>query len=86
MPVLKIGYAGDFILECHSFMKVPDTLRQSAARLAYNFGMYCMDIYESLKNPRRKHAAPSRVPRVSPQVSRKLNCSAIWARATLLAI
>lgn len=48
MPVLKeIGYAGDFILECHSFMKeVPDTLRQSAARLAYNFGMYCMDIYE----------------------------------------
>ncbi len=48
MPVLKeIEYKGDFVLECHSYMKeVPEALRQSAAALAYDFGMYCMEMYE----------------------------------------
>lgn len=47
MPCLKeIGYEGDFVYECHSFMnEIPDALRPSAARLAYEFGMYCMDMY-----------------------------------------
>ena len=48
MPALKkIGYEGDFVYECHSFMNdIPDALRPSAAKLAYDFGMYCMELYE----------------------------------------
>lgn len=48
MPCLKeIGYEGDFVFECHRFMnEVPDALRMSAAKLAYDFGMYCMDLYD----------------------------------------
>ncbi len=47
MPCLKeIGYEGDFVLETHQFMnEIPDALRPSAAKLAYDFGMYCMEIY-----------------------------------------
>lgn len=48
MPCLKeIGYEGDFMLETHLFMnQVPDALRLSAAQLAYDFGMYCMELYD----------------------------------------
>lgn len=48
MPCLKeIGYTGDFMFECHSFMnEIPDALRPSAAKLAYDFGTYCMGLYE----------------------------------------
>ena len=48
MPCLKeIGYEGDFILECHGFMnQFPEELKLSAAKLAYDFGMYCMKLYE----------------------------------------
>jgi sugar phosphate isomerase/epimerase len=47
MPCLKeIGYEGDFVLETHQFMnEVPDKLRLSAGMLAYDFGMYCMELY-----------------------------------------
>ena len=47
MPVLKeIGYTGDFVFETHSFMNdLPDALRLSAGKLAYEFGAYCMDLY-----------------------------------------
>lgn len=48
MPTLReIGYSGDFILECHSFMQqIPDGLRPAAGRLAHEFGMHCMKLYE----------------------------------------
>lgn len=48
MPVLKkIGYEGDFMYECHSFMtEIPDPLRPAAGRLAYEFGLYCMELYD----------------------------------------
>lgn len=48
MPTLKeIGYEGDFMLECHSFMNnIPDVLKASAAKLAYDFGMHCMEMYD----------------------------------------
>lgn len=47
MPVLReIGYEGDFVLESHSYMQnVPDALRVSAGKLAYEFGMYLMKMY-----------------------------------------
>lgn len=46
MPALReIGYAGDFVLESHNFTaQMPDELRPSAARLAYEFGMYCLNL------------------------------------------
>ncbi|MBQ9080297.1 MAG: sugar phosphate isomerase/epimerase [Clostridia bacterium] len=49
MPTLReIGYEGDFILETHMFMKqIPEALRPSAGRLMYEFGMYCMKLYEN---------------------------------------
>lgn len=48
MPCLKeIGYQGDFVLETHQFMnEIPDALRPAAAKLAFDFGMYCMEMYE----------------------------------------
>ena len=48
MPCLKeIGYEGDFIFETQSFMnQFPEELKLSAARLAYDFGMYCMKLYD----------------------------------------
>lgn len=48
MPCLKeIGYEGDFVYEVHNFMNyMPDALRPSAAKLAYDFGMYCMKLYD----------------------------------------
>lgn len=47
MPCLKeIGYEGDFMLEAHSYARyIPEALRESAGRLAYDFGMYCMEMY-----------------------------------------
>ena len=47
MPCLKeIGYEGDFMLEAHSFARqIPEALWESAGRLAYDFGMYCMEMY-----------------------------------------
>lgn len=49
MPSLKeIDYQGDFVLECHSFMnEIPDALRPAAASLAFDFGMRCIELYES---------------------------------------
>lgn len=46
VPVLReIGYMGDFVLESHNFTaQMPDALRPAAARLAYEFGMYCMNL------------------------------------------
>lgn len=48
MPCLKeIGYEGDFMFEVHSFGRnLPDALWESAGKLAYEFGMYCMEMYE----------------------------------------
>ena len=48
MPCLKeIGYEGDFVLESHHFARqMPEALWESAGRLAYEFGMYCMNMYE----------------------------------------
>lgn len=46
MPCLcEIGYEGDFVYECHRFMNdIPDELRPAAAKLAYEFGEYCMKL------------------------------------------
>lgn len=48
MPVFaEIGYEGDFMLEAHRFTQdVPDELRMSAGKLAYDIGMYCMSLAE----------------------------------------
>lgn len=47
MPCLReIGYEGDFMLETHHFARhIPEELWESAGRLAYEFGMYCMEMY-----------------------------------------
>ena len=47
MPCLReIGYEGDFMLEAHHYTRqIPVPLWESAGRLAYEFGMYCMDMY-----------------------------------------
>ncbi|MBQ7321350.1 MAG: sugar phosphate isomerase/epimerase [Clostridia bacterium] len=49
MPCLKeIGYEGDFVLEAHHYIRqVPTALWESAGRLAYEFGTYCMDMYHN---------------------------------------
>lgn len=46
MPVLReIGYTGDFMLEAHSYMRqVPRELWVPAGKLAYDFGMYLMNL------------------------------------------
>ncbi len=46
MPCLvEIGYEGDFVYECHSFMNdIPAELKMQAAKLSYEFGMYCMSL------------------------------------------
>lgn len=46
MPVLReIGYAGDFIYETHRFTQnMPDALRPSAAKFAYEMGQYCLSL------------------------------------------
>lgn len=44
VPALReTGYGGDFILGAEAFMNdMPDALRKDAAKLAYDFGAYCM--------------------------------------------
>ncbi len=46
MPCLcEIGYEGDFVYECHSFMNdIPAELKMQAAKLSFEFGMYCMSL------------------------------------------
>ena len=48
MPCLKeIGYEGDFVLEAHSYARrLPEALWESAGKLAYDLGTYCMELYE----------------------------------------
>lgn len=47
MPCLKeIGYEGDFMLEAHHFARqMPEALWESVGKLAYDLGMYCMEMY-----------------------------------------
>lgn len=48
MPLLKeIGYPGDFTYEVHGFFgKIPDELRISAGKFAFEVGQYLMSLYE----------------------------------------
>ena len=46
IPALReTGYKGDFILSSEAFMNdMPDALRSDAAKIAYDFGAYCMGL------------------------------------------
>ena len=46
VPVLRdTGYKGDFVLSSEEFMNdMPDALRADAAKIAYDFGAYCMGL------------------------------------------
>ena len=48
MPLLKeIGYPGDFTYEIHGFFGgIPDDLRISAGKFAYEVGRYLIDLYD----------------------------------------
>lgn len=43
----KIEYAGDFTYEIYGFTKLmPDCLKDAAAKMAYEIGMYCLYIFD----------------------------------------
>lgn len=46
VPALReTGYRGDFVLGAEEFMNdMPDALRKDAAKIAYDFGAYCMGL------------------------------------------
>lgn len=52
MPVLtEIGYTGDFVLDACDYMRnIPQALRPSAAKLAYELSMHCLSFAESGEN------------------------------------
>lgn len=47
------GYQGDFTYEVYGLTKnMPETLKDLAARYAYDVGKYCVDYYQSLESER----------------------------------